>query len=204
MTDRSPTPDRDEVLFAFQEACPRPTAQQLIDWTGRYPQFAEDIRAHAAVARDWVARRKLAAEEPDETTLARVYSRALNALYQADAARANSEEYFQDILATRNMDVPVLAREIGGAVGIRRSVLADLIGGRMRPPVGRRFLDAICRVLLITHDQFYAALERALAAPRPGLAKSDSTPTVNARSYEEVVRDSGMSDDQIRYWLDED
>ena len=46
MTDRSPTPDRDEVLFAFQEACPRPTAQQLIDWTGRYPQFAEDIRAH--------------------------------------------------------------------------------------------------------------------------------------------------------------
>src|SRR4051794_9861937 len=48
--------DRDAVLFAFHEACPRPTAEQIIDWTSRYPHFAEDIRDHAAVARDWVAR----------------------------------------------------------------------------------------------------------------------------------------------------
>lgn len=207
MTDRPQMPDRDEVLFAFHEACPRPTAEELIDWTNRYPQFAEDIRAHAAVARDWDARHELTVEEPSETELARAYSRALNALYKADteaAAGASDGEYFQDILAVRGMDVPALARQIGGDIGIRRSVIADLISGRMRPPVGRRFLDAFCRVLAITRDRFSAALEKALATPRYGLAKSDTAPTVNARSYEEVVRDSGMTDDQIRYWLEED
>jgi hypothetical protein len=204
MTARPQAPDRDDVLFAFHEACPRPTAEQITDWTGRYPQFADDIRAHAAVARDWDAGLELTAEEPDDTTLARAYSRALNALYQADAAVVPDGEYFQDILAARSMAVPALAREIGGDIGLRRSVIADLIGGRMRPPVGRRFLDGFCRVLTITHDRFHAALERALGSPSAVLAKSDAAPTVNARSYEDVVRESGMTDDQIRYWLDED
>ena len=209
MTARPPTPERDEVLFAFHEACPRPTAQQIIDWTSRFPQFADDIRAHAAVARDWAGRKALPAEaeEPSETELARAYSRALNALYTADPQARSSQgegQYFQDILAARGMDVPALAREIGGDVGIRRSVIADLISGRMRPPVGRRFLEAFCRVLAMTHERFNAALEMALARPRLGFAKSDTAPTVTARSYEDVVRDSGMTEDQIRYWLDED
>jgi hypothetical protein len=51
------TPNRDDALWAFHLACERPTAEQITDWTRRYPQFAEDIRAHAAVARDWAARR---------------------------------------------------------------------------------------------------------------------------------------------------
>lgn len=204
MIDRPQTPDRDEVLLAFQEACPRPTARDLIDWTRRYPQFAEDIRAHAAVARDWDARRDLPVEEPDETLLARAYSRALNVLYQAEATRVDNGDCFQDMLASRNMDVPALAREIGRDVRISRSVLADLVGGRMRAPVGRRFLDAVCRVLRITCERFYAALDLALAAPRVGLARSDAAPTANARSYEDAVRASDMSDSEIRYWLDED
>jgi hypothetical protein len=207
MTDRLQTPDRDEVLFAFHEACPRPTAEQIIDWTRRFPQFADDIRAHAAVARDWDARKELSTDEASEATLAGAYSRALNVLYQADAqaaARASNGEYFEGILAERSMDVPALARDVGGNIGIRRSVIADLISGRMRPPIGCRFLEAFCRVLAITRDRFSAALERALATPRYGLAKSDTAPTVTARSYEDVVRDSGMTEEQIRYWLDED
>jgi hypothetical protein len=204
MTDHLQPPDRDEVLLAFQEECPRPTARELIDWTRRYPQFADDIRAHAAVARDWDARRDPSAEEPDEILLARAYSRALNVLYQADAARADRGNRFQDILASRNMNVPALAREVGRDVRISRSVIADLVGGRMRAPVGRRFLDAVCRTLLITHERFYGALDLARTAPRVGLARSDGAPTANVRSYEDAVRASDMSDSEIRYWLDED
>ena len=203
MTARPQTPDRDEVLFAFHEACSRPTAQQIIDWTSRYPQFADDIRAHAAVARDWDARRELAAEEPSETELARAYSRAINALYDADtkaATSATAPQTFQDILAARGTNARALAQD----VGISRGVIADLIGGRMRRPVGRRFLDAVCRALAITHATFSAAIEMALGSPQPVLAKAASAPTINARSYEEVIRDSGMTEDQIRYWLDED
>lgn len=44
--------DRDEVLFAFHQACERPTAEQIIEWTQRYPPFADDIRDHAAVRLD--------------------------------------------------------------------------------------------------------------------------------------------------------
>ena len=203
MTARPQTPDRDEVLFAFHEACPRPTAEQIMDWTSRYPQFADDIRAHAAVARDWDARHELPVEEPSETELARAYSRAINALYEADAkaaAGAPAPQTFQDILAARGTNARALAQE----VGISRGVIADLIGGRMRAPVGRRFLDAVCRALAITHAVFSGAIEMALGRPQPVLAKAASTPTVNARSYEEVIRDSGMTEEQIRYWLDED
>jgi hypothetical protein len=205
MTDRSQTPGRDDVLFAFHEACPRPTVEQIIDWTARYPQFADDIRAHAAVARDWAVREGLPAEEPSETMLARAYSRALNALYKADAeakpAEADAAQSFQDIVAMRGTSVAALAREVGGTIGIGRGVLADLVNGAMRGPVGRRFLDAVCRALAITHERFYAALENALAAPRLGHARADATPTVNARSYEEVIRSSDMTSEQIRYWL---
>ena len=208
MTARPQAPDRDEVLFAFHQACPRPTAEEIIDWISRYPQFADDIRAHAAVARDWDARRELPAEEePSETELARAYSRALNALYEADAKAAinpATAQTFQDILAERGTNARAVTQEVGGTVGISRSVIADLMGGRMRGPVGRRFLDAVCRALAITHAVFSGAIEMALGRPQPLLAKAASTPTVNARSFEEVIRDSGMTEDQIRYWLDED
>ena len=208
MTNRSQTPGRDDVLFAFHEACPRPTIEQIIDWTSRYPQFADDIRAHAAVARDWEARKEAPAEEPSEAMLARAYSRALNALYKADAetkpAETGAAQSFQDIIAARGTSVAALALEIGGTVGIRRSVIADLVNGLMRGPIGQRFRDALCRALAITRDRFYAALEQALTAPRVGLARADAAPTVNARSYEEVIRSSGMTPEQIQYWLSGD
>jgi len=76
--------ERDDVLFAFHQACERPTAEQIIEWASRYPQFAEDIRAHAAVSRDWDACEGLPAAEADEVMLARGYSNALNALYSAE------------------------------------------------------------------------------------------------------------------------
>ena len=84
MTTHKGAEDRDEVLFAFHQACERPTADQIIDWTDRYPQFAEDIRAHAAVSRDWAAQEGLPVAEADASMLARGYSNALNALYNAE------------------------------------------------------------------------------------------------------------------------
>jgi hypothetical protein len=208
MTDRTQTPGRDDVLFAFHETCPRPTVEQIIDWITRYPQFADDIRAHAAVARDWAAREGLPAEEPSDTMLARAYSRALNALYKADvetkSAETDAAQSFQDIIAARGTSVAALAREVGGTIGIRRSVIADLVNGAMCGPIGQRFRDALCRALAITLDRFSAALEIALRAPQFGHAKADAAPTVNARSYEEVIRSSGMTPEQIQYWLSGD
>ena len=49
MTDQTKATRRDEVLFAFHRECATPTLDQIIDWTQRYPEFADDIRAHAGI-----------------------------------------------------------------------------------------------------------------------------------------------------------
>ncbi len=95
MTDLATTTERDDVLFAFHQAYERPEAKDITEWVRRYPQFAEDIRAHAAVARDWAARENDHEEAVNETMSARAYSRALNIIQlpiisrnAADAATA--------------------------------------------------------------------------------------------------------------------
>lgn len=66
------TDNRDEVLFAFDQACSRPTATQIIEWCERFPQFADDIRAFAAISRELADRAAVPAEMADESMLARL------------------------------------------------------------------------------------------------------------------------------------
>lgn len=196
---------RDEVLFAFHQACERPTAAQIIEWTHRYPQLADDIRAHAAVARDWEARKDASVAEPDAGMLDRGYSRVLNALYNAAVAATatgstDTCQSFQQMMAASGTDVPRLARELD----IARSVLADLFNGGMLAPVGSRLVNALIRAFGIKRDHFDEALLRALNAPRLGHAKSDGRPTVIPRTYDEVVLTSNMTPERVRHWLSED
>lgn len=79
---------RDEVLFAFHQACARPTADQIIEWTSKYPQFAEDIRDFAAVALEWEDADEATSEAPTELELNRAFSNALNALHRGATAAA--------------------------------------------------------------------------------------------------------------------
>lgn len=205
MTNHNHNTERDEVLFAFHQACERPTTDQIIDWVLRYPQFAEDIRAHAAVARDWAAKTELPVEEPDQNMLDRGFSQVLNALYNAEIGAADKQapaacQSFEQLTAARGTDIPRLARDLG----IKRSVLADLFNGAMLAPVGQRFVDAMVAKVTGTLAAFDAALAFALHAPRLGHAKADATPTMRPRSYEEIIRDSGMSPERIRFWLGQD
>jgi hypothetical protein len=205
MTRENRTEDRDAVLLAFQEACDRPTADQIIEWVRRYPQFADDIRAHAAVSRDWAAHEGLPAEAPDESMLARGFSRVLSAIYDAQQATKSNEsaaqfQSFSRMMSERETEVPRLARELD----IKRSVLADLFNGGMLPPVGKRLTNAIVDKLATTREAFDAALKAALEAPRLGHAKANETPTIIPRKYEEIIRDSGMTPERIQFWLGED
>src|SRR5690606_19033869 len=65
--------DRDEVLYSFHRACPVPTAADVVAWAARYPEYADEIRAHASVALDWAARGELE-EEVDESALSRAHN----------------------------------------------------------------------------------------------------------------------------------
>jgi len=203
MTDQNRIDDLDEVLFAFHRACANPSAAEIIAWTGRYPQFAEDIRAHAAILKDWAARRNLPADEPDEIMLARARSRALDALYNAEVARRSdasaSPRSFEQMMQTRGTDLPELARQLD----VARSVLADLMSGGMHAPVGKRLVDALTHALAITEDAFQSALQAALRSPRLGHAKAEETPSIVPRSYAEIIADSSMLPERKRYWLGE-
>lgn len=205
MNGQNKNEDRDKVLYAFHLECERPTAEQIIDWVRRYPEYAEDIRAHAAVSRDWAASDGEPALEASGAMLDRGYSNALNLLYNAEAKASarrgvSAVQSFHDVAAARGKEV----YQIAGEIDIARGVVADLFNGGMLAPVRKRLVDAICNILQMTRAMFDAALTHALAHPRFGPAKSDKAPTITPRSCDEIIRDSNMTPERKRYWLEED
>lgn len=195
------TENRDEVLFAFDQACNCPTAAQIIEWCERFPQFADDIRAYAAISRELAARAALPAEKADETMLARGFSRVLNLLYEAEKAVTTSSraQSFEQAMQARGTDTRQLARSLD----IARSVLADLFSGRMLAPAGARLVTAFREALGMTPEGFAAAHGLALRTQNTVHAKATEAPTATPRPYEAIIRDSSMSDERKRFWLSE-
>lgn len=204
MTESNSIEDRDEVLFAFHQQCARPSSEQIRAWAGRYPQFAEDIRAHAAVAWDW-ATESAPSEELDASLIARGYSNALNLIFNAEqpprqTGAPGSASTFQQMLQSSGKEVYQLARELD----IDRGVLADLFNGWMLGPVCHRLVSGVAGSFSVTVDAFDRALKSALQTPRLGHAKASKTPMVTPRTCEEIIRTSSMSEERKRYWLGED
>lgn len=205
MTDQTKAMRRDEVLFAFHRECATPTVDQIIDWTQRFPEFADDIRAHAGIMREWAADEEAEEEVVDELMMNRARSRALNAIYNAQAAEqadaeAAPEATFDQLLS----DVGLDTRKLSRAIDVGRDVLADLFRGRMSPPVGPRLVNALLDQLRATRAQFDRALAYSQANPSMGHAKASQQPTVVQCSYEESIRRSSMSPERKSYWLEED
>jgi hypothetical protein len=193
--------ERDRVLMAFHRECEKPTVDQIVAWIERFPKYADDIRAHAAVLRDLAEGLEGTEEEVSQTVLDTAYSNALNAIYTAQQKKEQSKAAasFHDIAAARSIDVIDMADEMD----IARGVLADLFDGAMLRPVRKRLIDAVCRFLNITGDVFEAALDVALANPRFGHAKATEAPVIRARPCDDIIRDSPMTPERRRYWLEE-
>jgi transcriptional regulator with XRE-family HTH domain len=201
MTKANRNPERDAVLFSFHEAFERPTAAQIIEWTERYPEFADDIRAHAAIAREWADAEGVIPAEADESLLADGYSRALDLMHKASKSTSEAHRSFQDIIAARGMTVPQVAR----AIGIDRGIIADLFGGRMSGPIRKVFLDPVTEVLTISRDAFARLHQNALTNPTLGLAKATHAPSIVVRSYDEIIRTcDDLTKEEKKKWLEED
>nr|WP_298681671.1 hypothetical protein [uncultured Dongia sp.] len=206
MTHEADAERRDAVLAEFHRECTLPSAEQIINWTARYPEFAEDIRAHAAIIRDWAAAEGGSDEaEVEQTMMERARSRALNAIFKAQKeahseSRPQIKKTFDDLLASASATTQSLSREID----IPREVLADLFRGRMRPPVGSRLITALLQKLQATALEFDGALTHALANPSLGHAHATKHPSVVSRSYEEIIRSTTMPADRKAYWLERD
>ena len=195
--------ERDKVLLAFHQACERPTAKQIIEWIDRYPQYADDIRAHAVVSRDWAAQEGLPVAQPDDIMLARAHSRALNTLYNAEVEASKStlevSHDFHELAKACGKEVFQIASDLD----ISRSVLADLFNGWMKPPIRPRLVDALVTALAISRSGFEQAIQHAVQNPRIGHAKANGFPKVITRGYDEIVRESNMTPERKSYWLEE-
>lgn len=210
MTNRSQHLDRDQVLLAFHEAYEKPTAENIIEWVKQYPEYAEDIQDHAAIAHDIAAREaKHMDDDIDERTLNISFSHALNGLYAGDqqskiSSNHSSATSFQELIAALGKSIATLADAVGGTVGIARSIVSDLVGGGMKPPIGRRLKEAMMRELSITSASFDGKVQYSLDHPQLGMANSSVTPIRKQRSYEEIIKASSMDQTQKKYWLSED
>jgi hypothetical protein len=202
MIERNRTEERDEVLFAFHVACESPTPEFVDEWVRRYPQYEDDFRQHAGILAARLVEAEAPQLEPDETMLARGRSRALNAVYNAEiearVQEAGSVGTFTQFVEAAGTTIAALARRIE----IDRMVLGELAAGRMALPIGQRLTDALVGALKTMPQNLDGAIRRALAAPRLGHAMAERAPTINVRSYEEIILASKhMSEEQKKYWL---
>jgi hypothetical protein len=176
-----------------------------VAWVNRFPQFADDIRAHAAVAWDWATQTVDSEVEVDESMAARAYSEALNIIYAAEnstesAQTVTQSRTFQQMQAAVGKETYQLAREMD----VGRGVLADLFIGWMLRPIRKRLIDGLVSLLGITITEFNFALDYALRSPRLGHAKANQIPVVAARPCDDIIRESNMSPERKGYWLEED
>ncbi len=203
MTERNRNPVRDKVLIAFHETFSQPTDNDIAEWASRYPQFAEDIREHAAIKREWADAPQSDFVEIDGTMLAQGRSRALNILHDIERATAETAPEtksmtWPQILFSSNTTIPALARDIN----IDRMVLAELSAGRMRLPIGKRLMDALVDALKLPCTVVQNALVvLAAAPPQLGHAKADKQITITPRSYEEIIKASTMPSERKHFWL---
>ncbi len=192
----------EEVLAAFYEACSDPSAEDIAEWTNKYQQYTDEIISRAALLKDWVATEKLGLK-PDGRMLSIGQSRTMDLLHKARAAAKSEnvvERTFDEFLQATATNIPNLAR----LLDIERSLIADLVNGRMKAPVGIRLVNALMGVWKVSRETFDQAVTAALAMPRLGMAKAGQNAKVNALSYEELVKASSMSESRKKYWLGED
>lgn len=195
--------ERDEVLIAFHEECDIPTRADVERWALAHPGFAQDIREHAAVRLAMLAD---AVEQPiglDDNMIARGRSRVQAAMFAAEATdrvddvTAAAGSTLDGMLKSAGLTQPELARRLP----IKRVVVADLFAGRMRD-LRPRFSTAISRELGVSVAEFNVAHAHAARIPAlGGRAKSVGQPVANQRTFEEIIRSSGMSEEEIAYWL---
>jgi hypothetical protein len=199
--------ERDAVLLAFHDECERkpPTANEILSWIKKYPQFAEDIRAHAAVALDWATGPAPTTDDESDCMIAKLaFSQTLNLMFDADqaktsAAQSQNCESLHQVLAHTGKTLPQLARELD----VGREVLADLFNGWMCPPLSKRLVAALKRALSITDEQFVVAFDQSSRSPQFGYARAEGPPRIRARPFEQIIRESNMSEERKRFWLEE-
>jgi hypothetical protein len=183
----------DEVLFEFHKAIDIPTPEVVTRWTLDYPQFADDIRAHAVEIIDMEA---LAAAAESAVACTEAPPKTATGGVERVAGT------LREVIGSVGLSLPRFADELG----IARSIVADVNSGRILvSTVPRRFL----RLAAARLDQAIDVLADIVGGQKETVAaamlKAVSGPTAGRPvTWAEAVQASDMDDERKAFWLSED
>lgn len=180
--------DLDDVLFQFHRAAEAVTPELVARWTGRYPQFADDIRAHAVEIVDMQQRAALA-EEP----------------LAADAVAVPQVEAVRPSLREVMGKAGTSLRDLADDLDIARSIVFDLNAGGIEPlTVPVRFVRLAAERLREAQEWLAAVIANSHDRSASPAFKATGTPdTGRRRTWEEAVNDSDMEPERKAFWLAE-
>ncbi|GJD34010.1 helix-turn-helix domain-containing protein [Methylobacterium aerolatum] len=175
----------DEVLFAFHQAVDIPGPGDVALWTKQYPQFADEIRAHAVEIIDMEA---LASAEPSsgETTVAK-------------PAAATDNRTLREIARAKGTTLADFAEDIG----LSSAIVADVNTGRIRPEtVTQKFKRLTADYFKMTIDEIASIIAGQKEQPALAMLKSKSGYVQGEPvTWEEAVLASDMDEEDKTLWL---
>lgn len=200
----------EDVLFAFRHEHERPSPDAVLEWTTRYPRFANEIREAAALWAEMEMQAKLNRPSPDDEKLVmEARSAALNALHSASKARSGAAE--PRTLSEAIRQNGTTAAELGRQLSLPATVISQVVRGKiMGATIPEAFTRMIARLLGQEADwvrKCYPGgviaaydLRRGEASPPTPISAS----TAAELTFQEAVMDaSGMDEAQRRFWLED-
>ncbi|MBX9908483.1 MAG: helix-turn-helix transcriptional regulator [Beijerinckiaceae bacterium] len=170
----------DDILFKFHQVA-EPISPELLNvWTGRYPQFANEIRAHAVEIMDM---------ELLASTQALAAAQSL--VGEAVTLRAALQE------------AGISLRDFADRLDISRSIVSDINSGRIdHETIPKRFARLGAAQIGKAMDWFEAIVRSSHeTAPTPAF-KAKAAPSIGRqRTWEEAIRGSDMDEDRRSFWL---
>lgn len=192
-----PSEQLNDVLVRFHEAVDAITPEVIDAWTSAYPQYADAIRSEALEILNLAYHG--GATETDSQS--RDYAAKVQAAVGRAAEREDKTEVpdLRAALERQHLDV----RTFAGKLGIARSIVSDIGTGQIVPstiPAWFRRAGADCLGCAI--EWFEAILENSRPRPMTAAFKASDLPTTGrARTWEEAIRASSMSEDRKTFWL---
>jgi transcriptional regulator with XRE-family HTH domain len=185
----------DEVIFEFHTAVDVPTPSDIAHWTDKYPQFADEIRAHAVEMIDMEA---LAAGESLEMENAVVSLRPV----AATSVPTVGGRTLREVIRANGMTLPDFADELE----ISPVIVSDVNTGRiLADTVPAKFMRLAARRLVETFDELVATVAGPKEIPAVGMMKAKSGQvTGRPMTWEEAVQASDMDDERKAFWLSDE
>ena len=171
----------DEVIFAFHRAVDIPTPAEVAKWTRDYPQFADEIRAHAVEIIDM---EMLAASAP---------------VADAVTPPASEVKTLREVIREGGLTLPDFADELD----ISSAVVSDVNSGRiLTHTVPAKFVRLAATFLRQSVEDLAAVVAGPKERPALALLKAKAGPVEGQPvTWEEAIHSSDMDDDRKAFWL---